>query len=129
MKNKIQPAGIQDVIPYLVVENAGKMIEFIAIVFDADILECSDGKTHQTSNAVMKIGGSILEVADRRSRLPACLGRLRVYVPDVDTVYRRALDAGAVSISAPANLEIVERSAGFRDPFGGEWLLSAPLAG
>ena len=129
MKKKIRPAGIQDIIPFLAVEDAGKMIEFIAVVFDADILECSDGKSNKANNAVMRIGGSILEVSDTYARTSTCHGLVHVYVPDVDTVYQRAMEAGAVSTSTPANMELGERTAAFRDPYGGEWLLSAPLAG
>lgn len=127
MVKRIQPGGIQNVIPYLVVENAGKMIEFLAIVFDADVLECSDGREHKASNAILRIGETILEVSDSSNTFPGSLGMLHVYVPDADQVYQRALEAGAVSIREPVDEVFGERRAAVRDPFGGEWLISTPL--
>jgi PhnB protein len=124
----VQPAGIQDVIPYLIVENAGKLIEFIAIVFDADVLQCSDGQDKKVSNAIMKIGESILEIVDASPKQPKSTGTLHVYVPDVDVVHKKAIEAGAVSLYEPTDCDFGERMAGIKDPFGGEWLISTPLA-
>jgi len=51
-------------------------------------------------------------------------GSIYVYVPDVDDAYRRALEAGAVSIAAPEDKPYDERSSGVRDSFGNTWWIS-----
>ena len=124
MVEKYHPAGLQDVIPYLIVENAGKLIEFIAIVFDADILECSDVKNKKIANAILKVGDSILEVADATENNAARPCSLHVYVPDTDGVYLRALDAGATPLFAPTNRDFGERLGGVQDPFGNQWYIA-----
>ena len=50
-----------------------------------------------------------------------------VYVPDVDAVYRRAIDLGARSISVPEDKPYNERQAGFIDVAGNTWWVSKYL--
>ncbi len=50
-----------------------------------------------------------------------------VYVQDVDAAYGRALQRGAVSISAPQDKPYQERQAGVRDTFGNTWWISTYL--
>jgi PhnB protein len=47
-----------------------------------------------------------------------------VYVEDVDDVYRRAVNAGAESLSAPEGKPYDERSAGVKDSFGNTWWIA-----
>lgn len=114
-------------IPYLIVENAGKLIEFIAIVFDADILNCSTDDSQKIKIAMLKIGDSVIEVTDSNKKYLPKSAALHVYVPDVDIVFGRALDAGAISIFPPANREVGERICGINDPFGNSWFISSAL--
>jgi PhnB protein len=43
---------------------------------------------------------------------------LYVYVDDTDVTYRRALDAGALSMEEPLDTPYGDRRAMVRDPFG-----------
>lgn len=51
-------------------------------------------------------------------------GSIYVYVADVDAAYRRALQRGATSISAPQVKPYQERQAGIRDRFGNTWWIA-----
>ncbi len=119
-----RPVGLQDVIPYLIVEKAGRLIEFIAIVFDADVLDCSHGDDNRIASAILKIGDSIIEVADSSEKFQPRPVSLHVYVPDTDIVYKRALDAGATSLYSPINRECGERIGAVQDPFGNHWFIT-----
>jgi len=119
-----RPVGLQDVIPYLIVEKAGRLIEFIAIVFDADVLDCSHGDNKKIASAILKIGDSIIEVADSSEKFQPRPVSLHVYVPNTDIVYMRALDAGATSLYAPVNRECGERMGAVQDPFGNQWFIA-----
>jgi PhnB protein len=47
-----------------------------------------------------------------------------VYVPDCDAVYRRALAAGATSLSEPTDQSYGDRSASVTDAFGHQWYIA-----
>jgi uncharacterized glyoxalase superfamily protein PhnB len=47
-----------------------------------------------------------------------------LYVEDADAVYRRALNAGAVSVQEPADQPWGDRAAGVRDPAGNFWWIA-----
>ncbi len=51
-------------------------------------------------------------------------GSIYVYVADVDSAYKRALERGATSIAAPQDKPYQERQAGVRDSFGNVWWIS-----
>ena len=42
-------------------------------------------------------------------------------MPDVDTTYRKALDAGATILREPADMFYGERGASVKDPYGIQW--------
>jgi uncharacterized glyoxalase superfamily protein PhnB len=46
---------------------------------------------------------------------------LHLYVGDVDAVYKRAVDAGAVPLMPPDNMFWGDRYAQVKDPFGHCW--------
>jgi uncharacterized glyoxalase superfamily protein PhnB len=85
-------------------------VDFLRRVFDAT------GDVQPGRPAEMRIGDSVLMVssAAERDLFPAFL---YVYVDDADATYRRALDAGAVSIEAPLDTPYGDRRAMVRDPF------------
>jgi PhnB protein len=60
------------------------------------------------------------ESSDQWKAMP-CM--LYVYVPDVDAVYRRAIDAGATSIKEPQDQFYGDRTAGVQDVCGNQWWL------
>ena len=125
---KYRPTGLRDVIPYLIVDNAGKQLEFIAIVFDADVLDCAEGGNKKITNAIIRVGDSILEVADANEEWQPQTATLHVYVQDVDSVYERALQAGAQSLFSPTNRDFGERMAGVEDPLGNHWFIASSIA-
>ena len=47
-----------------------------------------------------------------------------VYVDDVDAAYRRAIAAGAISVSEPSDKPYPERSAGIKDSYGNTWYIA-----
>jgi uncharacterized glyoxalase superfamily protein PhnB len=47
-----------------------------------------------------------------------------LYVGDVDSVYQRALRAGAISMMEPANQFYGDRSAGVQDLCGNQWWIA-----
>jgi PhnB protein len=120
--------------PQIVVDGARRAIEFYREVFDADELvrnHAPDGRVMHCE--LLMFGGRILVIDDFGDDFvssPARLGgstvRLHLYVPDVDAVHRRALDAGATSVMAPQDAFWGDRYAIVRDPYGHHWSLATP---
>lgn len=52
---------------------------------------------------------------------------LSLIVDDTNRVYRRALEAGAISLREPADQFYGERTAQIQDPFGHVWALCTPM--
>jgi PhnB protein len=120
--------------PQLVVDRAEAAIQFYREVFGADELvrnHAPDGRVMHCE--LLMYGGRLLFVEDfgpDQATAPARLGgttvRLHLYVPDVEAVHRRAVEAGAESLMAPQDAFWGDRYAMVRDPFGHQWSIATP---
>ena len=79
------------------------------------------------THAKIRLGDTILEMGEAHGEYEPMPTGLHFYVPDVDAVYARALEAGGTSISAPIDQPYGERGAGVQDPAGNSWFLATPL--
>lgn len=116
--------GFRTVTPYIAVKEAPAVIDFVQTVFGAE------GKVHGTGSqggihSEYEIDGSMVMIGGG-SQLshPSRPAALHLYVKDVDTVYRRALSAGATSLYEPTDHEYGERGASVRDAGGNHWYLA-----
>jgi PhnB protein len=116
------PDGYHTLTPYLVADGADKVISFMKDAFGAkavfEPMMRPDGKI---MHAEFRIGDSVLMIADSSERAKATASMLYVYVPNVDTVYQKAIKAGATSVMEPANMFYGDRSGGVKDPAGNHW--------
>jgi PhnB protein len=115
------PSGFTAITPYLVVEGAARLLDFVQKAFDAEILLRMDGPDGLVHHAQVKLGGAMLELANTAGTWAPMPAGIHLYVPDCDATYRRALDAGAVSLLVPEDRFYGERSASVTDPFGNVW--------
>lgn len=121
---KAIPDGYQTVTPYLAVEGAAGLIEFIKAAFDArprgEVLTGPDGRI---GHGEFYIGDSLVMVGDIPEGEPAT-AMLHLYVEDCDATYEKALAAGGESIQEPADQFYGDRSAAVRDKWGNQWHLA-----
>jgi len=122
-----KPEGYQNVIPYLHVEGAAKLIAFLKEVFDAKEIAVYPRPDGSVGHAALRIGDSIVELADGGEEWPAMPCALQVYVPDADAAYHRALKAGATSLLQPANQFYGDRTASVRDSCGNNWYIATQI--
>jgi PhnB protein len=80
------------------------------------------------AHAEMRIGDSTIGVGDATGEATPMPAMFHLQVDDPDVVYRRALAAGGVSLSEPADQPWGLRSAGVRDSGGNQWWVNAPIA-
>jgi len=125
------PQGYHSVTPYLVVDGAANAIDFYAKAFGAEeVMRMPMGE--RIGHAEIRIGDSHVMLADefpdQGHRGPKSYGgtsvSLMVYLPDVDTVFARALAAGATEERAVVDQFYGDRSGTLRDPFGHCWMLA-----
>ena len=126
------PTGFPEVIPYLIVHDGHAAVEFYKKVFNSkerDFVTMPDGKV---AHAELEIGESLIMLADEHAeasaRSPKTIGAtpvfIHVYVEDVDTVFKRALDAGATELRPLENQFYGDRTGTLLDPFGHQWSIA-----
>lgn len=128
------PDGYSTVIPYISVKGGDDAIAFYKKAFGAEELVRMPMPDGLVGHAELKIGGSILMLADEMNhpdaiaKSPATLGGvtsgLCLYVADCDVLFERAIDAGAKVRRALTNQFYGDRSGTIEDPFGHVWTIS-----
>jgi PhnB protein len=120
------PKGFHSLTPYLLTTGAAKLIDFFKAGFGAEeMFRVPRSKTgDDIMHALLRIGDSMLELADSSAEFPAQRVMQILQVDNVDASYRRALDAGGTSLSEPVEQSYGDREAGIADPSGNYWYLT-----
>jgi PhnB protein len=118
------PDGFSSVTPYLVVDGAAKMIDFLRDAFGAKELRRMAMPGGKIGHAEVRIGESMVMLADANPQFGAQQAGIHLYLPGVDEVYQRALRAGATTLREPADQFYGDRSAVVRDAWGNWWSIS-----
>lgn len=130
-KVKYIPEGFHAITPYLTVKNVEQAMEFYKRAFGARErvrMPTPDGKI---AHAEMQIADSIImlgeECPEHGSVSPQTLEGspvgLAFYVENVDSVFRRAVDAGASVKEQVSDKFWGDRAGSVTDPFGHQWML------
>jgi PhnB protein len=123
------PEGYRRVTPYLIVDGAAAAIDFYTSVFGASERMRMDGPEGKVGHAELEIGDSVIMLADEHpeanARGPRSTGgtpvSLHMYVEDADSVFERAVDAGAKPMRPVEDQFYGDRLGSFEDPFGHHW--------
>lgn len=117
-----KPEGYSTVSPYLVVDGAARVIEFLREVFGATPARRYENPDGSIMHAEVRIGDTIVMLGDAGGEWGPTPGNLHVYVEDADAIFRRAIDAGAEPVREPTrNGDDPDRRGGFKDPGGNTW--------
>jgi PhnB protein len=125
--------GFRTITPFIIHEKAPELVDFMKSVFGAEELKRNTAGEAYGFYSEVRIGDSVIIIgggtAARMGNLP---GALHVFVEDCDAAYRRALEAGAVTLMGamgePADRPYGERSAFVEDAFGNYWYVATRLA-
>lgn len=129
------PQGHPAVSPYLIVDGAARALGFYRKAFGAQELMRHAGPDGRIGHAEIRIGDSIVMLADEHheidARGPRALGGspvgLHLYVTDVDAVARRAVAAGARIVRPVQDQFYGDRNGTLEDPFGHQWHISTHI--
>jgi PhnB protein len=116
------PDGYHTVTPWIIVDGAAKLLDFLKAAFGAEEtgrVYNEDGKT--IGHAEVRIGDSVVMLFDAKDTWPPTPSFLRLYVEDGDGLYERALKAGAISVTEMGTHMFGDRVGRVRDPFGNLW--------
>ena len=119
--------GFHTITPYVIVQDAPGLIDFVKEVFGAEELARAVGGAGgihcevRIGDSMMMLGGGF---EGSRFKGPYMPTALHIFPGDVDLFYQKALRAGAASIAAPADQSYGERSASIADPFGNRWYIA-----
>ncbi|HXH10729.1 MAG TPA: VOC family protein [Alphaproteobacteria bacterium] len=121
------PDGFHTVTPFLVVQGASTLIDFLKQAFDAtEVFRMAD-PDGAVMHAEVKIGDSIIMMGEASGEHKPMPVGMYLYVNDVDAVYKRALQAGATSQMEPANQFWGDRQGGVKDPAGNLWWIATHI--
>jgi PhnB protein len=122
-----KPRDYTSVSPYLIVDGANGTIDFLRRVFDAVELRRFPDDTGKLMHAEVRLDDTVVMIADGVPGWPPVPSYVHVYVPDVDATYRRALDAGAVSVQAPVKKDDADKRGGVKDSGGTTWWIASKV--
>lgn len=125
-------AGFRTITPFIIHAQAPKLVDFLKTTFHAEELKRNTGGDPEGFYAEVLVGDTVIMIgggtAASHGNLPSAL---HVYVDDCDAAYRRALEAGAVTLAGalgePADRPYGERSAFVEDAFGNYWYIATRL--
>ena len=120
-------AGAPTLQPYLHPLRAEPVLNFVKRAFGAEELgrhATPDGVIHHVT---VKIGNALMEMGEAHGPYQPMPTMFYLYVEDCDALYKRALSAGAASISEPTDQPYGDRSGGVTDPFGNKWYIATHI--
>ena len=112
------PQDYGTVTPYLIVNGVPRLIDFLRETFHAEERARINDKEDHVGHAEVKIGNSMVMMANPTPQYSPIPSQLYVYVDNVDDAYRRAMKAGGTSEQEPTTQFYGDRTAAVRDPTG-----------
>ena len=120
------PNNYPTVTPYLIITNAEAFIEFMQQVFNAEL----NGKHMRDENIIMhaelKIGNSLIMLADATPQYKPMNAALFIYVENADATYNLALQKDAEVVTELGD-QSYGRSGGVKDAFGNTWWITSVI--
>jgi PhnB protein len=124
------PPGSPSVVPYLIVDRSPELPDFLERAFGAEVLFRMPNAPSGGFHAEVRIGDAHVMMGGMLPKQsPTLPAALHLYVPDVDAVFRQAVDAGAQPIFPPTDQFYGDRESGVKDPFGNTWYIATHKAG
>lgn len=124
MSKIFKPTGYNSVSPYFIVKGAQQFIELMKTVFNAKEMRRFDNPDGTIMHAEIQIDDSVIMLGDASDRWPPATVVMHVYVPDVDAVFQKAVDAGCEVMEKPSTRQgDPDKRGTFKDFWGNMWSL------
>jgi PhnB protein len=120
-----KPENYNSLSPYLIVDNAQKLVNLLNVIFDAKTLRRFDHENGKIAHIELLLDDTIIMISDSTESYRANKTMLHMYVPDVFKTYDKAIEYGCVEIEKPINKQGDPDTRGsFYDFAGNYWAVS-----
>jgi PhnB protein len=118
------PDGFHSVTPNIIAEDAAQAVDFLKKAFGATEkyrLTLSDGRI---THCELRIGDSVLNLGTAMEGLPAHGLIAQIFVEAPDSLFDRAVRAGATPVMPMTDMFFGVREGRVSDPFGNVWIIA-----
>lgn len=117
-----KPAGYPSLSPYLICAEPEAVIAFLQTVFGAEVVRRFDRPDGSLMHGELRLDDSVVMIGGGATEYASAEVHLHLYVPDAQSVFDRAVAAGAEVVRTPERkFEDDDLRGGFRDPAGHTW--------
>lgn len=127
MSTKRIPENHNTVMPYLIINNASKFIEFMQQVFNAELTYKGMRSETIITHAEIRMGDSTIMFADSTEQFQPETAGMFIYVDDADATFNKAISLGADVVMEMED-QSYGRSGGVKDPFGNTWWITSVIS-
>ena len=126
------PKDYHSITPALIVKNGDEAIEFYNNGFGVEDRSRMKGPDGRVAHAELKLGDSVFMLSDEYPEMkclsPKTIGgspvSMYVYVDDVDSIFNKAISAGAKVLDPVKDQFWGDRHGRLEDPFGHLWSIA-----
>jgi PhnB protein len=120
-----KPENYNSLSPYLIVNNAEKLVDLMKIIFNANELRRFDRDNGKIAHCELQIDDTVIMISDSLENYPANKTMLHIYVPDVFKTFDIAIENGCEIVDKPVNKPGDPDTRGaFMDFAGNYWAVS-----
>lgn len=120
-----KPDNYNSLSPYLIVDNAQRLVDLLTAIFDAKVLRRFDHENGKIAHIELKLDDTVIMISDSTENYEAHKTMLHIYVPDVFKTFEKAIENGCVIIERPVNKPGDPDTRGsFYDYAGNYWSVS-----
>jgi len=120
-----KPENYNSLSPYLVVENAQKLVDLLTTIFDAKTLRRFDQENGKIAHIELQLDDTVIMISDSTENYQANKTMLHIYVPNVFDTFDKAIETGCEIIEKPINKQGDPDTRGaFYDFSGNYWAVS-----
>lgn len=98
-----KPDHYNSLSPYLIIDNAQKLVDLLTIIFDAKTLRRFDHENGKIAHIELQLDDTVIMISDSTEKYGANKTMLHMYVPDVFSTFNKAIENGCEIIEKPIN--------------------------
>ncbi|MBO3097492.1 VOC family protein [Gelidibacter pelagius] len=123
-----KPKNYNSLSPYLIVDDAEKLVELLKIVFDAKEIRRYDREDGSIMHIELQLDDSVVMISDSTEDYPAITAMLHIYVPDVFKTFDLAIKNDCLLLERPVSKADESDTRGaFLDYAGNYWSVSTQI--